>query len=166
MSHTAVTLEDLLADFDETAARWQEFLAAHPPASAVPTDIARSSNIGELVWHIYAAAVRHSQRLLGEPVSDLEGTTPVKDLEGAWKLRALASSNLRVFFETTSQAALDVVFHMQLRSGGEISCSRRKLALHVFVHAIRHWAQIGPILRQNGYPPTWPQDIAFSKAIL
>ena len=166
MSHTAVTLEDLLTDFDATAATWKHFFASNPGAAAAPTDIARSSTVSELIWHIYAAAVRHSQRLLGEPVSDLEAMTPVKDLEGAWKLQAQASANLRVFLETVSESALDTVFHMQTRTAGDVSCSRRKLGLHIFVHAIRHWAQIGPILRQNNFPPTWSQDIVFSKAFV
>ena len=165
MSHTAVTLEDLLADFDATAAKWTQFFTANPAAAEVHTDIARNRNIGELVWHIYAAAVRHSQRLLGEPVSDLEAMTPVKNLQGAWELQTRAKENLQVFLETTSESALDLVFHFQTRTVGEASCSRRKLCLHIFIHAIRHWAQIGPIVRQNGFQPDWPQDILFSKMI-
>jgi uncharacterized damage-inducible protein DinB len=165
MSHTAVTLEDLLADFDATATRWKQFLAANPGAANVPTDINSSGSIGALVWHIYAAAMRHSQRLLGEAVTDFEALTPSKNLEGGWDLQSRSSENLRVFLETTSESALDIVFHFQTRTGGDLSSSRRKLCLHIFVHAIRHWAQIGTILRQQGFPPNWPQDILFSEVI-
>jgi uncharacterized damage-inducible protein DinB len=165
MSHIAVTFEELLADFDATAAKWKQFFAAHPAAASVPTDIRGTANIGELVWHIYAASLRHSQRLLGERVSDLEGTTPVKNLEGAWKLQAQASANLSVFLETVTESSLATVFHYQTLTGGDMSTSRRKLCLHIFIHAIRHWAQIGTTVRQNGHPPNWPQDILFSSAI-
>jgi uncharacterized damage-inducible protein DinB len=54
---------------------------------------------------------------------------------------------------------------LKFRSGGEVSASRRKFCLHIFVHAIRHWAHIATILRQNGFPPSWLQDIVFSEAI-
>lgn len=166
MSHTAVTCEDLLADFDATVAKWKSFFSANPGAAEVGTDIAKSENIAGLVWHIYAVAVRHSERLLGEPVSDLEGTTPHKTLELAWELQTRASANLRRFLESTDDAALNELFHLQTRTAGGVSGTRRKLCLHLFVHTIRHWAQIGPIVRQHGFPPDWGQDIFFSRAIL
>jgi uncharacterized damage-inducible protein DinB len=165
MSHTAVTLEELLADFEATAATWKQFFAANPGAAEVATDIAKSETLTGLVWHIYAVSVRHSERLLGQPVSDLEATTPQKTLDLAWELQIRASSNLRRFLGGAEDAALNEIFKMQTRTAGEVSLSRRKLCLHIFVHAIRHWAQIGTIARQNGFPPGWGQDIAFSKAI-
>lgn len=164
MSHTAVTLEDLLADFDATAATWKEFFASNPGAADVATDIAKSGNIAALVWHIYAASVRLSERLLGEPVSDFSGV-PERNLDLAWEVQSRGSANLRRFLEGADDAALNEVLHFPTRVAGELSGSRRKVCLHAFVHAIRHWAQIGPILRQNGFPPAWGQDILFSKAI-
>lgn len=165
MPHTAVTLEDLLADFHETTARWKAFFQAHPEAAEVPTDIARSTHVAELVWHIYAVAYRHSERLLGLPVTDLEAANPAKDLATAWKLYETASENLARFLAETNDAALDRVFSFPTRSAGEISGSYRKLCLHVFVHSIRHWAQIGPLVRQHGYLPEFGQDIFFSRSI-
>jgi uncharacterized damage-inducible protein DinB len=163
MTHSAVSLEDLLADFDATTAKWKEFFAVNPGAAEVATDIANSGNIGALVWHIYAASLRLSLRLLGEPITDLEAA--VKNVDLAWELHGRAVANLRRFLETTSEADLNEVFHFSTRTAGEISASRRKICLHIFVHAMRHWAQIGPIVRQNGFPPTWGQDILFSPAI-
>ena len=165
MSHIAVTLESLLADFNETAARWRLFFAEHPEAAEAPTDIARSTRVAELVWHIYGVAYRHSERLLGLQVTDLEGANPVKSLEAAWDLHATAADNLAYFLAQTRDLDLDKVFAFQTRTAGEVTGSYRKLCLHVFVHTIRHSAQIGPLVRQHGYAPGWPQDIFFSKAI-
>ena len=165
MNHSAVTIEDLLADFDETAMRWKQFFASNPGASLIPTDIAKSENIGALVWHLYAASLRLSMRLLGEPVGDFEGMSPVRNLDAAWELQSRASVNLRRFLETTNEESLDEIFRFQTRVAGEIAASRRKICLHVFVHTIRHLAQIGPIVRQHGFTPDWPQDILFSHAI-
>ncbi|ACO32731.1 MULTISPECIES: DinB family protein [Acidobacterium] len=165
MPHTAVTLEDLLADFHETAARWKAFFEAHPAAANVPTDIARSTTVAELIWHIYGVAYRHSERLLGQPVTDLDAANPARNLVSAWKLYEAASENLARFLAETDDAALDRVFSFSTRTAGEISGSYRKLCLHVFVHTIRHWAQIGPLVRQHGYLPAFGQDIFFSHSI-
>lgn len=159
----AVTLEDLFADFELTTGKWKKFFAENPAAAEVPTDIAGSGTIGGLVVHIYGADLRHSERLLGQPVSDLASTP--KSLAAAWGLEARATANLRRYLDSATDASLDEVMKIQTKTAGEVSTSRRKLCLHVFVHTIRHWAQIGTIVRQAGYPVRWPQDILFSSAI-
>lgn len=163
MGFSAVSLEELLADFESTTAKWKGFFAANPAAADVATDIAGSGTIGGLVSHIYMAAVRSSERLLGEPFTDLKGTA--RNLAGAWELESRAVANLRQFLDGANDAALDEVLRFQTKIAGEIAVSRRKLCLHIFVHAMRHWAQIGTIVRQQGYPPDWGQDILFSSAI-
>jgi uncharacterized damage-inducible protein DinB len=164
VSLAAVTFEELMADFDLTATRWKEFFAANPAAAEVPTDIANSGNVGALVWHIYAASVRLSERLLGEPVTNSSGAMTVKDITGAWEMQALAAANLRGYLASATATALDENLTFTTRMG-EITNTRRKICLHVFVHAMRHWAQIGPLVRQNGFPVGWQQDILFSAAI-
>jgi uncharacterized damage-inducible protein DinB len=162
VSLAAVSFEELLDDFDLTAAKWKEFFAANPAAAEVPTDIAGSGTVAGLVCHIYAAAVRNGERLDGEPVTGL-GTA--KDLGAAWELHAKASENLRRFLGGASDDSLDEIRRIQLRTAGELTVSRRKICLHIFVHGIRHWAQIGPLVRQGGFPVGFPQDILFSSAI-
>jgi len=160
MEHSAVTLEALLADYEATAARWAKFFEANPGAALVPTDIAKSKNIGELVWHIYAVSFRHAQRLLGEEVTDLEASTKVRDIAAAYALKDEAVAKLRRFLANASEAALEEQLEFKSRTTGRMSYgSRRKLALHIMVHAIRHWAQIGTLVRLGGYPPDWGQDI-------
>jgi uncharacterized damage-inducible protein DinB len=166
MSHCAVTLEDLLADYQATAARWKKFFEDNPGAALVATDVDGSKNIGELVWHIYAASFRLAQRLLGEELSDLESSTPVRDIPAAFALEAEAVKKLRQFLATASEETLEEPFEFKSRVTQQlISGTKRKLYLHVMVHAIRHWAQIGTLVRCAGFPPNWPQDILFSEAV-
>jgi uncharacterized damage-inducible protein DinB len=166
MSHPAVTLEDLLADYEATSARWKDFFTGHPDAALVPTDIAGSKNIGELVWHIYVASYRHAQRLLGEEVTDVEALGDVHDIPAAFALEAAAVEKLHQFLQNATEGVLDEHFEFRSRiTHRHVSGSNRKLCLHVMIHAIRHWAQIGTIVRLAGFPPDWPQDIIFSEAI-
>lgn len=161
MSPAVATFEDLLADFDLTAAKWQEFFRANPGAAEVPTDIAGAGTVAGLVGHIYVAALRNSERLFGDPVTELGAA---KDLAAAWELKAKAAANLERFMAGADEAKLAEVVRIKLRMG-DVAMSRRKMCLHIFVHTIRHWAQIGPLVRQNGFPVGWPQDILFSEAI-
>jgi uncharacterized damage-inducible protein DinB len=163
MGFAAVTLEDLFTDFELTTTKWKKFFAANPAAAEVPTDIAGSGTIGGLVAHIYMAAIRNSERLLGEPISDFKATA--RDLAGAWELERTATANLRRFLATADDATLDGTLSFTTKTAGEVTVTRRKQCLHIFVHAIRHWAQIGPLVRQAGYPVGWAQDILFSAAI-
>jgi uncharacterized damage-inducible protein DinB len=167
MSHSAVTLEDLLADYEMTAARWKNFFQANPDAAMVSTDIAGSKNVGELVWHIYAASFRTAQRLLGEELSDFGSLSAVRNISTAFALQAEGVKKLRQFLEAASEATLEELFEIRPPGAAKpvASGTKRKLCLHVMVHAIRHWAQIVPLLRVNGFRPDWPQDILLSEAI-
>ena len=162
MTAAAVTFEELLADFEATTARWKQFFTEHPDAAKIPTDIAGTHNIGELVRHIYAGALRTSERILARPLSEMEKSG---DLASAWELQAQASANLRGFLATATDDTYGEIVRFPTRIAGEIVATRRKLCLHAFIHAIRHWAQIATILRQHGCPPDWPQDIIASPTI-
>jgi uncharacterized damage-inducible protein DinB len=85
--------------------------------------------------------------------------------EQSWELQSRAAAKLRPFLESANDAELDEILSFQTRAAGEVAATRRKLCTHIFVHAIRHWAQIGPLVRQNRFPVGWPQDILFSGAI-
>jgi uncharacterized damage-inducible protein DinB len=41
----------------------------------------------------------------------------------------------------------------------------RKILFHVFVHEIRHWAQISLAIRNSGLTPPGGQDLIFSSAL-
>jgi uncharacterized damage-inducible protein DinB len=167
MAHLAVSLEDLLADYELTAARWKKFFEANPDAALVPTDIAGSKNVGELVWHIYVASYRTMQRLLGEELSSVAGLYPVRNIASAFALQVEGTKKLRQFLDSASEAALEekLEFRPSKEGASIISGTKRKFCLHLMVHAIRHWAQIVPLLRVNGFRPDWAHDILLSEAI-
>jgi uncharacterized damage-inducible protein DinB len=51
------------------------------------------------------------------------------------------------------------------RAMGQLSSTAHKMAVHLFLHGIRHWAQIATALRQAGYPQTWEHDWRMSDAV-
>lgn len=165
MSIPAITFEEFLADNEATTAKWRAWLEAHPEALEVLCDVAGSNSVGELVHHIFAVQLRHSQRLLGEPVHGYDND-PIATLEALFALAEEGQGNLRRFLVHTSEANAAEVIHFTVRSGRQVSVSRRKLFAHVMIHSIRHWAQIGTLLRQNGFHVNWPGDLLFSTALV
>lgn len=164
MSLIALTCEEMLADFESTFSRWRDFFQKTPAALKVPCDVAGSKNVGELVWHIYTTSIRHSQRLLAEPVEPFDQGRSA-DLAILEALAVRASGNLHRFLDSCNEQSLNQVFEYTIRSGGVVHSSRRKLYIHIYVHAVRHWAQIATLLRQHDLKPDWPQDFLASTAI-
>lgn len=164
MSLAAITFEELLADNEANAARWREWFEAHPQALDVVCDVAGSETAGELVHHIFAVQMRHAQRLLGEPVYSY-AEEPPRGPEALFALERQGVEALHRFLARTSPEHLGEVIHFTARSGRQFSITRRKLYVHIMVHAIRHWAQISTLLRQNGFHPGWSPDFLSSPAM-
>jgi len=165
MRTPGITFKELLADNEANAVKWQNWFEAHPQALEVLCDVAGSKTIGELVHHIFIVQLRLSQRLLGEPVHGFDND-PVTAPEVLFSLADEGRSNLRRFLQHTNEAHAGEIIHFTLRSGRQVSVSRRKLFVHIMIHGIRHWAQISTLLRQNGYHPGWGADFLDSTAMV
>ncbi len=164
MSLAALTCEEMLADFESTVDRWRVFFEKNPAALTVPCDVAASKNVGELVWHIYTTSIRHSQRLLAEPVEPFDQGRSF-ELPALQALAMQAIGNLHRFLSSSNEQTLNENFEYTIRSGGVVRSSRRKLYIHIYVHAVRHWAQIGTLLRQHNLKADWPLDFLSSTAV-
>lgn len=164
MSAAAITLEELLADNEASAAKWSTWFEANPAALDVPCDIYNSGTVRGLLKHIFAVELRHSQRLRGEEVVAYDAI-PAGSLEDLFRVHGQAGENLRKFLATTDDDALQEVIALQTVSAGTLQASRRKLFTHILLHSIRHWAQLSTLLRENGYKAEWPKDFLFSEAI-
>lgn len=164
MTAPGISFAELLADNEASTAKWQGWFEAHPQALEVLCDVAGSKTVGELVHHIFVVQLRHSQRLLGQPIHGYEND-PVVGLEKLFGLSGEGRQNLAKFVTKTDQKHADEIIHFTIRSGRQLSVSRRKVFIHTIMHSIRHWAQISTLLRQNGFHLGWPQDFLDSPAI-
>jgi uncharacterized damage-inducible protein DinB len=164
MTTAAITLEELLADNEAAAEKWQVWFATNPAELDVPCAIYNSGTVRGLLKHVFAVELRHSQRLNGESVTTYEAI-PVGSLDGLMAVHAQAMQNLRKFLSSTDDAALLEVIPLQTVSSGTVHASRRKLFAHILLHSMRHWAQLSSLLREAGYKTDWPKDFLFSEAI-
>jgi uncharacterized damage-inducible protein DinB len=113
------------------------------------------------VLHIFGVELRYAQRLLEERVASPDEFTQTT-VEEVFELGEHARSQLVQFLTNTSEADLDKVLTFATMTAGTVTANKHKIATNIFLHEIRHWAQIATVLRQNGYVDQWPHDMLLS----
>jgi uncharacterized damage-inducible protein DinB len=147
-----ITTNDLLEYTDWERAQWMEWMRPHGVAvlevGAGPHGDGRFTKVGDLVKHIFSAEKRYVERFSNRPLTD-PATIPLANLEGLFQFGQRSRRELREFIQsfTAEDGDRPVEFQIMNRS---LSASPRKIVAHVLMHEIRHWAQIGTLLRLNG----------------
>lgn len=160
---TALTLDELLAWTEEEREKWDSWFARHPDALGFVLAGDRFGTVAGLVGHIFEAELRQSHRFGKGPVPERKdpvgGTAP--------ELFA-AGRRSRAAFRAATGALTGTAWEEKLTFAtvtGEISITKRKLALHLPLHEIRHWAQIARTVREKGLAPPGKHDLMFSEAV-
>ena len=141
--------------------RWHDWFIERPQAWAVPFATGRMATIGGVVMHIFGVELRYAQRLLDEEVTQWEDFRQTS-IEDVFELGDLARGQLVHFLTTAPEAELDRVLNFQTLTAGLVSASKYKIASNVFLHGIRHWAQVATVLRQKRFSDQWSHDMLLS----
>jgi uncharacterized damage-inducible protein DinB len=120
------------------------------------------ATVGGVVLHIFAVELRYTQRLLDQDVTQWEAFRQTS-VENVFELGDNARAQLVHFLTTAPEAELDRVLTFQTLTAGLVSASKHKIASNIFLHDIRHWAQIATVLRQNGFGDQWAHDMLLSE---
>ena len=155
---------ELLDYCAEETANWSDFFHKNPSALDLPSDIALTKNVRELVLHIVVVQMRYAERLLGLPITEYESLTGKTGPE-LFALSQKSFEDFRSFAVAANDSDWDGKLTFPTRTGGTLTASRRKIFIHALLHGVRHWAQLASYLRQQGYKQEWPHDFIFSKAI-
>ena len=65
--------------------------------------------------------------------------------------------------EDQEEGFWDETIDLSIRSGGELRATRQVVFAHLFMHSIRHYAQLATLLRRSGIVPHWPMDFLFKR---
>jgi uncharacterized damage-inducible protein DinB len=155
MSEPALTATEILAWNERTAQSWRDLIESHPEILALPCDIYGVKTVAQLLQHIVAVETRYAQRLAGIPETGYE---------------AIPYATAAELF-TSHQAAMQI-FHTQLAEDGDwertmdfktismgvLRTSRKTMFFHALLHSIRHYAQLGTLVRQHGFKVPLPMD--------
>lgn len=160
---TALTLDELLAWTEEERGKWEPWFAQRPEVLDIPLKGDRFGTIGGLVGHIFEAEWRQAHRLTGAPVPER------KDPANAPASQIFASGRAARKYFREAIAGLNgdrwketLTFDT---TGGPITITKRKLALHLPLHEQRHWAQIARTVREHDIAPPGKHDLMFSEVI-
>ena len=162
---TDVSFDELLRHNEEETERWRKFFAATPAALDVPMDMADMKTVRGAVLHIFVVEQLYGERLSGITRERLSyDDFPADSLEQLFTYHVRALEHLRKLLDTYSEKQWrePIEFRARLMS---ITASRRKMFAHVFLHSMRHWAQIAMVLRQNGFKQDWQHDFIFTQVM-
>jgi len=155
MSEPALTGSELLSWNEETSERWRTFLTANPSILALECDIAGTKTAAELLQHIVVVELRYAERIARLPEHDYSAAsfTSIEELYGIHdRAVALYKENLARGIDWNER------IEFMTRSYGPIKSSFKTLLVHGLMHSIRHYAQLGTLVRQHGYKPDWLGD--------
>ncbi len=162
----SISFAEWLAWNDAEAARWRAWFQRQDPGLLdVPVTIANAGTVRGLLLHIFGVELRHAERLSGQPALTPDELLPSGSVDALFSIGERARAMLRDYLERATSGDLREVIAVQTRSAGPVEVSRRKLALHVLVHGLRHWAQLATELRRAGFPTDWPHDAIFAKEL-
>ena len=97
-----ISLEELLAWSEQSAAYWKTHLETNPALLELPCDIGGTTSVQGLVRHIWGAELRWSQRLAGLPVADRE-KLPVGPLDALFDMHSQAVDIFRKLLAAPDQ---------------------------------------------------------------
>ena len=158
----SVDLQHLMSYSDHERMKWKAWLAADTATRlAIPFQTgARFPTVGSLLHHVFWVEERHLSRLEGHPLPDTEISQD--DLSALFEFGDRVRANFRQFVTTIDEQRFCEPITFSLRGGPMITVLRRKLATHILLHEIRHFAQIAYAVRVAGHEPPGEHDYFFA----
>jgi uncharacterized damage-inducible protein DinB len=161
----AISLEELLAWNDESAAFWNRHLGANPSLLELPCSIGGAATVQEFVRHIWGVELIWAQRVAGLPRTSWSDM-PSDPLVALFGLHVLAVQIWRGLFDDPGwDWNQSLILNYDWLPPHARTSSHRKLAAHTLFHSQRHWAQLATLVRTAGSAADFPGDLIFSPAL-
>lgn len=165
MDETGVGFGELLAYTDAETERWRAWLSEQPPeVLEVRIGEGTRETVRDLIGHVFMVELRYAQRLLGRPVTSYD-EVDMTSLDALWSIHAAARTTLREYLDAIPAGERERQMTFDTRTLGPLQASAHKVTVHLFIHGIRHWAQIATALRHAGHRQPWEHDWLLSEAV-
>jgi DinB superfamily len=159
-----ISIVELIYYTDEERARWERWFQDNgDELLSLPIGGDHLTTVGELVMHTFGTELRHVQRVRGDAFTDWRSfpCSTVGEVFG-FGLRSRSALRSLVSSSSTADWARRIEFDGQSQ---HYRVSVRKLLFHILIHEIRHWAQVGRIMRERGLAPPGNHDLLASSAL-
>ena len=151
----AFTGIELLDWVEETSRRWKSLIAAHPEILSFECDIRETRDLAQLLQHIVAVEMRYAQRLAGIPETGYEAIP----YDTAAELFAAHQAAMQIFRTQLAESEdWERTMDFKTISMGVLRTSRKTMFFHALLHSMRHYAQLGTLVRQHGFKVPFPMD--------
>jgi uncharacterized damage-inducible protein DinB len=148
----SLSFDELIEYTDWERQKWQDRLRKAGDEAlrigAGPHGDGRFESVGDLVRHIFSAEKRYVERILNQPLTDTSAM-PVDKIELLFDFGRLSRKHLKEFMTSFPAKEWDVPMVFMILNY-KTTATPRKIITHVLMHEIRHWAQIGTMLRLDG----------------
>ena len=145
-------VNELMEYTDWQRDKWHDWLNRHEDTvlaiSAGPHGDGRFQTAGDLVRHIFSAEKRYIDRLSNRPLADT-ASIPNDSIEALFQFGRQSRRDLKEFVQVLPDQEWDVPREFTLMNS-LLRATPRKIVVHVLMHEIRHWAQVGMLFRLNG----------------
>jgi uncharacterized damage-inducible protein DinB len=160
----SIRLDGLLEYSDHERLKWREWLAADPARPGIAMQVGgRFPTANALLDHVFLVERRHLARLEGSTPPDTTGVPP-GDIKALFEYAELVRADLRRYLTDLDEGRAGETMNVTLPSG-TFAMTRRKLALHIVLHEIRHLAQLALAARTAGHAPPGNHDIFYFESV-
>jgi uncharacterized damage-inducible protein DinB len=163
---TSLALAQLIEYTDWERGKWYDWFQQHGDSVLVtsvgPHGDGRFQTIGDVVRHIFSAEKRYVDRLSNRPITDTSAVSN-SNMEALFHFGRQSREDLKQYVKALGPHQWDVVFEFSLMNS-TLRATPKKIIVHTLLHEIRHWAQIGTLLRLNGLKVEF-HDFLFSPVL-
>jgi uncharacterized damage-inducible protein DinB len=157
----SIALEQLLDYSDYERGKWRDWVTADPKRLDIAVQPgARFPTVGALLDHIFFVERRHLSRLQGGVLPEQSGI-PAGDWKRLFEYGDLVRADFRRYIADIDDRVGSETMTFKPMTGGTITMSRRRLLTHVFLHEVRHYAQLALAARTAGVEPPGDHDLFF-----
>ena len=155
-----VRLDELLGYSDHERAKWKEWVAADPGRLQLAFQAGgRFPTVGALLDHLFLTERRNVARLQGATPPEITGIAP-GDWQALFEYADLVRAELRRYVIDLDGEPGTGLLTFSVQSS-TFTVTRRKLAMHVVLHEVRHLAQLAYAVRAAGVEPPGAHDLLF-----
>lgn len=145
--------------------RWREWIDVQTPEILeVPVGAGRTATARGLIHHIVVVERRYIDRLRGESVTPYDAV-PSSPIAETFRWFDEGRERFDQWLGVAPDGELSRLLKFETISAGVFEVSVRKIVAHMFIHSIRHWAQLATCMRQQGHATDWQHDILMSDAL-
>ena len=158
---TGITLLELIDYSDHDRDKWKAWFAADPSRLNIPFQSGgRFPTVGALLDHVFLVERRHLSRLEGATPPDATGVAR-GDVKALFEYADLVRADYRTFANELDDVTARKTMTVNVQSGPR-EMTRRRLAIHIVLHELRHLAQIAYAARAAGHEPPGEHDLFYA----